>query len=93
MNSAWHSSSRRLSLEPILAKIRELTGELAEHTDGDTFRSLFKDPNSVVSNALRTKASNSRRECPTLKALAGDHIGKRRAADGTVFGERSLELG
>jgi hypothetical protein len=36
------------ALEPLVARITELTSEiaaaLADHIDGHTFRSLFKDP-------------------------------------------------
>jgi hypothetical protein len=43
------------ALEPIVAKIAQLTSEirgvLAEHDDGATFRSLFKDPTSAITAA------------------------------------------
>jgi transposase len=43
------------ALEPIVARIAELTSAIREalidHTDGDTFRSLFKDPKSVITAA------------------------------------------
>ena len=65
------------ALEPIVAKINELTAEirgaLAEHTDGDTFRSLFKDPNSAITAAtMLAEIGDCRERYPTKQALSAD---------------------
>lgn len=65
------------ALEPIVARISELTGEiragLHDHPDGDTFRSLFKDPKSVITAAsLLAEIGDCRDRYPTKAALAAD---------------------
>jgi transposase len=65
------------TLEPVVQRISELTGEirgaLHDHIDGPTFRSLFKDPKSVVSAAtLLTEIGDCRERYPTKAALAAD---------------------
>ncbi len=65
------------ALEPIVAKIAQLTKEirraLAEHDDGDTFRSLFKDPNSAITAAtMLAEIGDCRERYPTKQALAAD---------------------
>jgi len=65
------------ALEPIVARIGELTSEirgaLADHADGDTFRSLFKDPNSVITAAtMLAEMGDCRARYPTYKALSAD---------------------
>jgi len=64
-------------LEPIVARIAQLTSEirgaLADHADGDTFRSLFKDPKSVVTAAtMLAEIGDCRARYPTYKALSAD---------------------
>jgi transposase len=64
-------------LEPIVARIGELTSEiraaLHDHADGDTFRSLFKDPKSVVTAAtMLAEMGDCRARYPTYKALSAD---------------------
>jgi transposase len=65
------------ALEPIVARITELTSEiraaLADHIDGATFRSLFRDPKSVVcAAALLAEIGDCRDRYPTKAALAAD---------------------
>jgi len=65
------------ALEPIVARISELTSEIrsaiVDHTDGSTFRSLFIDPKSVVSAAaLLSEIGDCRERYPTKAALAAD---------------------
>lgn len=65
------------ALEPLVAQVRELTRQirvaLAEHPDGSTFRSLFKDPQSVVTAAsMLAEIGDSRQRYPTYRALAAD---------------------
>jgi transposase len=65
------------ALEPIVARISELTSEIRasiiDHTDGETFRSLFKDPKSVVcAAAMLSEIGDCRERYPTNAALAGD---------------------
>jgi transposase len=65
------------ALEPIVQRISELTSEirdaLTDHADGPTFRSLFKDPKSVVSAAtLLSEIGDCRDRYPTKAALAAD---------------------
>ena len=65
------------ALEPIVAKIAQLTKEirraLAEHTDGETFRSLFKDPSSAITAAtMLAEMGDCRERYPTKQALAAD---------------------
>jgi transposase len=65
------------ALEPIVARISELTSELRaaleDHADGDTFRSLFKDPKSVVTAAtMLAEIGDCRERYPTKQALSAD---------------------
>jgi transposase len=65
------------ALEPIVAQISELTSEiragLAEHIDGPTFRSLFRDPKTAVCPAsLLAEIGDCRDRYPTTAVLAGD---------------------
>ncbi|MGH2968357.1 MAG: IS110 family transposase [Solirubrobacteraceae bacterium] len=65
------------ALEPIVGRIAELTGEiragLAEHTDGQTFRSPFVDPKSAVcAAAMLSEIGDCRDRYPTNAALAAD---------------------
>ena len=60
------------ALEPIVAKIAEPTSEirgaLAEHDDGATFRSLFKDPKSAITAAtMLAEIGDCRERYPTSK--------------------------
>jgi transposase len=67
------------ALKPIVAKIRELTSEIAHrvraHTDGHVFLSLFRDPKSVVcAAALLAEIGDCRARFPdaeSLTSLAG----------------------
>jgi transposase len=65
------------ALEPIVARIAELTSEirasLQDHVDGPTFRSLFIDPKSAVCAAAMLSEIGDRRDrYPTVAALAAD---------------------
>jgi transposase len=65
------------ALEPIVARIGELTSEiraaLADHADGPTFRSLFIDPKSTVAAAtMLSEIGDCRDRYPTKSALAAD---------------------
>lgn len=65
------------ALKPIVAKIRELTREIAQrihaHPDGHVFLSLFKDPNSVVcAAALLAEIGDCRARYRNAEALAAD---------------------
>jgi transposase len=65
------------ALEPIVARIGELTSEiraaLADHIDGATFRSLFTDPKSTVCAAsMLSEIGDCRDRYPTTAALAAD---------------------
>jgi transposase len=81
------------ALNPIVADIkaheRQLATALAEHPDGDIFRSLFRNPDSVVCAAtLLAEIGDCRARYPTRDTLAGDagqapvasESGKRRVA-------------
>jgi transposase len=81
------------ALRPIVAKITELTSEIAHrvraHPDGEIFLSLFRDPTSVVTAArLLAEIGDCRDRYPTADALAADagmsavavESGKRRVA-------------
>jgi transposase len=67
------------ALRPLLEQIRLLTGEirglLNAHPDGEIFRSLFRDPNSVITAAeLLAEIGDRRDRHPTsssLEAIAG----------------------
>ena len=65
------------ALGPIVAKIAQLTKEirraLAEHQDGATFRSLFKDPTSAITAAtMLAEIGDCRERYPTKATLAAD---------------------
>jgi transposase len=65
------------ALEPIVARIAELTSELRagqkDHLDGPTFRSLFKDPKSAVAAAaMLSEIGDCRDRYPTKATLAAD---------------------
>jgi transposase len=64
-------------LKPLIAQIKQLEREIAtalkQHPDGDLFRALFRDPNSVITAAeLIAEIGDSRGRYPTGEALAGD---------------------
>ena len=65
------------ALEPIVARISELTSEIRSglhgHVDGPTFRSLFIDPKSAVcAAAMLAEIGDCRDRYPTKAALAAD---------------------
>jgi transposase len=65
------------ALEPILAKIAELTSEirgtLANHADRDTFRLLFGDPKAAICAAtMLAEIGDWRERHPTKQALTAD---------------------
>ena len=65
------------ALEPIVARISELTSEiragLHDHADGPTFRSLFRDPKSAVcAAAMLSEIGDCRDRYPTKATLAAD---------------------
>jgi transposase len=65
------------ALEPLVARIAELTSEirsaLADHSDGETFRSLFRDAKTAVCPAtILAEMGDCRDRYPTKAALAGD---------------------
>jgi transposase len=65
------------ALEPLVARISELTGEIGHcvraHPDGPIFLSLFKGPKSVVTAAeLLAEIGDCRERYPTADALAAD---------------------
>jgi len=65
------------ALEPIVTRIAELTSEirgaLADHADGDTFRSLFKDPKSAITAAtMLAEIGDCRQRYPTKQTLSAD---------------------
>jgi transposase len=65
------------ALKPIVAQIktleRQIAHALAEHPDGHIFRSLFRDPNTVVSAAtMLAEIGDCRARYPHRDALAGD---------------------
>jgi len=65
------------AIRPIVAKITELTAEIAHrvraHPDGEIFLSLFKNPKSVVTAAtLLAEIGDCRERYPTPDALAAD---------------------
>lgn len=81
------------ALRPLVEQIRLLTSEigglLGEHPDGEIFRSLFRDPKSVVTAAeLLAEIGDRRERHPTsssLEAIAGQapvavESGKKRVA-------------
>jgi transposase len=65
------------ALGPLVERISQLTSEIAHavraHPDGDTFRSLFRDPRSVVTAArLLAEIGDCRERYPNAEALAAD---------------------
>jgi transposase len=81
------------ALRPLVEQIRLLTSEirglLEQHPDGEIFRSLFRDPNSVVTAAELLAEIGDRRErhpaSDSLEAIAGQspvavESGKRKVA-------------
>jgi transposase len=65
------------ALEPVVARIAELTSELRgaldDHLDGPTFRSLFRDPDSAVcAAAMLAEMGDCRDRYPTNATLAAD---------------------
>jgi transposase len=65
------------ALEPIVAQIAQLTSEirsaLADHPDGELFRSLFRDPKTAICPAtFIAEMGDCRPRYPTKAALAGD---------------------
>lgn len=65
------------ALEPVVAKITELTSEirgaLHDHVDGETFRSLFRDPKSAITAAtMLAEIGDCRDRYPTVATLAAD---------------------
>jgi transposase len=65
------------ALEPLVAGIAELTSEirgaLHDHLDGETFRSLFRDPKTAICPAtLLAEMGDCRERYPTKAALCGD---------------------
>ena len=65
------------ALRPLVAKINELTREIAQrvraHPDGHVFLSLFRHPRSVVcAAALLSEIGDCRARYPTAEALAAD---------------------
>jgi transposase len=65
------------ALEPTVARIAELTGQiraaLDDHVDGATFRSLFIDPKSAVcAAAMLAEMGDCRDRYPTVATLAAD---------------------
>jgi transposase len=65
------------ALEPIVARISELTSEiraaLHDHRDGPTFRSLFRDPASAITAAtMLAEMGDCRARYPSHRTLAAD---------------------
>jgi transposase len=65
------------ALEPLVAQITQLTSEirsaLHDHVDGETFRSLFRDPKTAICPAtLLAEIGDCRDRYPTKAALSGD---------------------
>jgi transposase len=65
------------ALEPIVARISELTIQIRhainEHPDGQTFRSLFIDPDSWLCAAtMAAEIGDCRQRYPSYRALAAD---------------------
>lgn len=65
------------TLRPLVGRIRELEREIAHavrsHPDGEIFRSLFRDPKSVITAAaLLAEIGDSRLRYPSAEALAAD---------------------
>jgi transposase len=65
------------AIRPLVERISQLTSEIAHavraHPDGEIFRSLFKDPKSVVTAArLLAEIGDCRARYPTAEALAAD---------------------
>jgi len=64
------------ALEPLVAKISELTSEIGHcvraHPDGPIFLSLFKGPSVVTAAELLAEIGDCRERYPTADALAAD---------------------
>lgn len=65
------------AIEPLVAQIAQLTSEiraaLADHPDGQTFSSLFRDPKTAICPAtILAEIGDCRPRYPTKAALAGD---------------------
>ena len=65
------------ALEPLVARIAELTSEirsaLHDHTDGEIFTSLFRDPKTAICPAtILAEMGDCRDRYPTKAALSGD---------------------
>ena len=65
------------ALEPLVAQIAQLTSEiraaLHDHTDGDTFTSLFRDPKTAICPAtILAEMGDCRDRYPTTAALCSD---------------------
>lgn len=65
------------ALEPLVAQIAQLTSEirsaLHDHSDGNIFSSLFRDPKTAVCPAtILAEMGDCRARYPTKAALAGD---------------------
>jgi transposase len=65
------------ALEPIVSQIAQLTSEirsaLTDHSDGEIFRSLFRDPKTAICPAtFIAEMGDCRPRYPTKAALAGD---------------------
>jgi transposase len=65
------------ALEPLLARIAELTSEirsaLHDHADGEIFTSLFRDPKTAICPAtILAEMGDCRDRYPTKAALCGD---------------------
>jgi len=69
-SASWPRSHR---WSPRSAMTRQISAALDEHPDAATFRSLFKDPSSVVTAAtMLAEIGDSRERYPTYRALAAD---------------------
>ncbi|MCA1693806.1 MAG: transposase [Actinobacteria bacterium] len=65
------------ALEPLVTRISELTSEirgaLAQHPDGQTFQSLFRDPKTAICPAtILSELGDCRERYPTRATLASD---------------------
>src|ERR1700756_1223424 len=69
----WHQARPRIRIACWWLAPRQIRAALEDHPDGRTFRSLFKDPKSVVSAAtLLAEIGDSRERYPPSRALAAD---------------------
>ena len=65
------------ALTPVVTRISELTSEiraaLADHSDGATFRSLFRDPKTAITAAaMLSEIGDCRARYPSHRTLAAD---------------------